>query len=145
MKLNLAKTLKILDQALDTLNYSIDVCGKIGAKDKYSYQELSEFEALTSRFARISDIVTQKLLKTIFIILKEETPTFLDRINLAEKLNMITGAGDLKQIRDIRNNITYEYLLDNLLDLYKEVLKMAPILLVNINKIKQYITEKKLI
>jgi hypothetical protein len=145
MKLNLAKTLKILEQALDTLNYSIDVCNKIGTKNNYSYQELSEFEALTSRFARISDIVTQKLLKTIFIILKEETPTFLDRINLAEKLNMITSSSDLKQIRDIRNNITHEYLLDNLLDLYKEVLKMAPILLVNINKIKQYITEKKII
>jgi uncharacterized protein with HEPN domain len=58
---------------------------------------------------------------------------------------MITSSSDLKQIRDIRNNITHEYLLDNLLDLYKEVLKMAPILLVNINKIKQYITEKKII
>jgi len=52
-----------LDRAVDMLRYSVQQCRKIGIKTDYSLDELDRFESLTSRFARTSDICTQKIMK----------------------------------------------------------------------------------
>lgn len=48
-------------------------------------KELDAFEILTSRFARLSDIIIQRVLKTIHSIDLDEIITVRDSINLAEK------------------------------------------------------------
>jgi hypothetical protein len=92
LRKELKTNLSTLDKALDTFNYSYKNCKKIGIKEEYNYEELDKFESLTSRFARISDILTQKIMKSIFILLREDVKTFIDRVNLAEKLDMIDSS-----------------------------------------------------
>lgn len=145
LKKELKEYMDILDKALDTFNHSFEKCKEIGIKEKYSYEELDKFESLTSRFARISDIVTQKILKNIFLLLREDAKTFIDRINLAEKLEIIPGAEQLKIIRDLRNEITHEYCMDDTAEIFKNVLECSDALLETVEKVKMYISGKKLL
>jgi hypothetical protein len=140
----LKNNLGILDKALDTFNYSYKNCKKIGIKDEYSYEELDKFESLTSRFARISDILTQKILKSIFLLLREDAKTFIDRINKAEKLEIIASADELKTIRDLRNEIAHEYCIDNISEIFENVLNCSGGLLKIIDSVKRYIVFKQL-
>ena len=62
----LRDNLKLLQKSVIYLDYSFNNRKSIGIK-KYSMSELNEFEALSGRFSRSSDILTQKVLKTLFI------------------------------------------------------------------------------
>ena len=52
-------------------------------------------------------------------------PTFVDRMNLCEKLGVISSAADLIEIRDLRNQIAHEYLSDNLTEIYGDCLTLS--------------------
>ena len=83
-------------------------------------------------------------MKSIFILLREDVNTFIDRINLAEKLEMIDSAEELKAIRDLRNEIAHEYCVDDISEIFENVLKYSGVLLRTIEKVKKYIDKKQL-
>lgn len=145
LKKKLSEYMEMLDKAMYTFNYSYEKCKEIGIKEKYSYEELDKFESLSSRFARICYILTQKILKNIFLLLREDAKTFIDRINLAEKLEIIPGAEQLKIIRDLRNEITHEYCMDDITEIFKNVLEYSEALLETVEKVKIYVSDKKMI
>jgi len=122
-----------INKAVRVLNYSLKKCTKISIKVSYTIEELDAFENLTSRFARTSDIYTQKIMKGIILILREDARTFLDRANLFEKLN-ITDAEELKLIRDLRNEISHEYRLSDVSEIFESVLEYSVKLLRIIEK-----------
>lgn len=99
----------LLEKLMTALAYSYEKCDDIGEKEEYDLEEQESFEALTSRFARTSDILTQKVLKTLFILLQENIKTIIDTANFLEKLEVIEKADDLLNIREIRNQIAHEY------------------------------------
>ena len=68
-----------LDLAVNSLKMSFDKCKIIGLKTIYNFEEQESFDSFTSKFARTSDIYTQKILKTIFYLLRE---TFIERQTL---------------------------------------------------------------
>ncbi|KJU84587.1 hypothetical protein MBAV_003218, partial [Candidatus Magnetobacterium bavaricum] len=126
-----------LGKVVELLNYSLQQCKKIGLKRDYSLDELDRFESLTSRFARTSDLYTQKVMKGIIIILREEAKTFIDRANLFEKLE-ISKAEDIKLIRDLRNEISHEYRMDNITEIFEAVIEYSDKLTVIIEKTMTY-------
>ena len=133
-----------LDMAVKMLKYSLQRCKKIGIKTDYSLEELDRFESLASRFARTSDIYTQKVMKGIILILREEANTFIDRANLFEKLG-ISSAEDLKLIRDLRNEISHEYRADDITEISEAVIKYSDKLIGLIEESKAFITRKGLL
>jgi len=116
---------QILGQAMPSFIRSIEKCHAFDLETLISFEVEESFDALTSKFARVSDIFTQKVLKSFLILLREDAPTFLDRMNLCEKLGIIPSANDLIEIRDLRNLIAHEYLTENLLEVYKESLHLS--------------------
>ena len=68
-----------------------------------------ELEALTGRFARLSDLLIQKVLKTIERLDRDTQGTVRDRILQAEQKGIIPSAAILLDIRDVRNTITHDY------------------------------------
>jgi hypothetical protein len=66
----LGQELVSLRNARDILQYSYEKCVQIGIKNDYNYEELESFEALTSRFARLSDLIIQKSSKKYSDFLK---------------------------------------------------------------------------
>jgi len=115
--------------AATSLEKSLAKCAKLTPAPRQSFEDEETFDALTSRFARTADILTQKVLKTTVLLLREDAPTFIDRMNLCEKLGMIPSAEELIAIRDLRNMIAHEYTTENLLELYADTVSASPALL----------------
>ena len=131
-----------LEKARDVLSYSYEKCTKIGVRADLSNDELEAFEALSARFARLSDIVIQKVIRYLDALDLEDTGTVRDRINRAEKKELINSSEDFVQIRMLRNEIAHEYKPDTIYEIFERVLALTPILLEAVDrihtKIKQY-------
>ncbi len=121
----LIENISFLENALITFDYSYQKCVNINIKDDYNPEELESFEALTSRFARISDILTQKVFNSIFSLIRENPKTFIDKCNLAEKFGMIDNAEKLISIRDLRNEIAHEYASIDLNEIFELCLNLT--------------------
>ena len=142
MKKLLTDELALLEKSLVMLNYSLENCQKIGIKDEYSMPELSEFEALAGRYSRSSDILTQKIIKTLFILLQEEAKFFIDRCNLSEKMGFVDSSDDLYAIRKLRNDIAHEYCIVDITEIFKPLIENSGLLLVIVGRVKDYIEER---
>ncbi len=64
--------LALVEQSAATLRHSLAKCAQMGLKAEYTLDELDHFEALSARFARTADLYTQRLLKSLFIVLGED-------------------------------------------------------------------------
>lgn len=117
--------LEALARATVSLEKSLVKCSRLKPSPRQTFEEKESFDALTSKFARCSDILTQKVLKTLVFLLREDAPTFIDRMNLCEKLGAIPSAKSLIEIRDLRNTIAHEYAVDDLMDIYAETLSLS--------------------
>ena len=98
-------------------------------------------EVLTSRFARLSDLYTQKLLNFFFKLLQEPDLSFIDKCQRLEKLGIIEDAKLLYAIRALRNQIAHEYAQDQLDVIYKGVLENTPTLITMIETSLQAIED----
>ena len=112
---------------------------KLDITKSLNEEELESCEALTARFARASDILTQKVLKNIFLFLKENPVTFIDKCNMAEKFDIIKNAEMLLNMRDLRNKIAHEYFLEDITSLFTEVLSFSATLCKMIDEINEYV------
>ena len=127
-----------LDKSLDALFYSYKKCESIEEKKECSLDELEIFEALSARFARSSDILTQKVIKSLVLLLQENMNTIIDTANFLEKLEIIENAHDLINIRELRNQIAHDYVAADLNALYDDVLAYTPKLKAITKNLKNY-------
>jgi uncharacterized protein with HEPN domain len=142
LKTNLKETLVLLENSFKALSYSYDKCLAIGEKSNYDLEEQESFEALTSRFARTSDILTHKAFKTLFAILQENVKTIIDAANLAEKLEIVENADDILNIRELRNQIAHEYINADLTTLFMDVLRYVPEIKIVIENFESYVNKE---
>ena len=119
----------LLKQALPSFERSLVKCRDLDFSLPISFEAEESLDALSSKFSRVSDIFTQKVLKTFIFVLREDAPTFLDRMNLCEKLGIIPSAEELIAIRDLRNIIAHEYLSENLVEIYMKIIELSDTLL----------------
>ena len=125
----LNETINIIEKASDILERSYNKCLAIGIKKEYSFEEMESFDAFTSRFARASDIYSQKLFRTLFELLDEYPESVLDLLNSAEKHNIITSVDHISEIRKLQNDIAHEYWANNIKLKFQDVLEHTPSLL----------------
>jgi uncharacterized protein with HEPN domain len=130
--------LVLLHKSVVALDYSYDKCSAIGEKEEFDLDQQESFEALTSRFARTSDILTQKVFKTLFILLQENIKTIIDAANLLEKLAVLESADDLLNVRELRNQIAHEYVESDVKGLFLDVLRYVPEIKKIINNVTGY-------
>ena len=120
------------------LTYSYDTCKSIGIKEEYTFDELDKFEALTSRFARTSDMLIQKIFRLIDILELERPGSVIDRINRAEKRGLISSSEILKEMRYLRNESSHEYIPTVIEQIFEKVLRLVPYLIDSIDKVNKY-------
>lgn len=138
----LREELKLLSKAVETLTLSVLKCKSILTKEAYSFEEMESFDSLTSKFGRTSDLYTQKVLRTLWMLLHEPFVPFIDLLNKAEKINLIESADKLLEIRDLRNQITHEYIPEAITDLVPEVIENCVLLFQNIQQTLHFIKER---
>ncbi len=117
--------------------------GVFPATRELSDEELIQLDALTSRFARLSDIIIQKVLRGMDAIELVDEGSMIDRINRAQKRGIIESAKDWFNIRELRNQIAHEYIVEDVDSLFKDVLSYTPIVLRCVKTAQAYIEEKK--
>lgn len=137
-KENLSFELENLAMAKDALQYSFQKCQETKLHEGLSNEELEGFEAFTSRFARLSDIIIQKIFRLLDFIDLEDTGTVRDRINRAEKKGVILSADSFLEIRILRNEIAHEYRSETIYAIFEKVLVYSPTLLESVDTIRDY-------
>jgi hypothetical protein len=135
---NLFEVLDQLDDALSWLERSHAICKEIGIKEKFKAEEYDAFETLTSRFARISDMVIQKVFRSIDKIEFEKEGTLLDVLNRSHKRGIIKSIDEVREIRELRNDIAHEYAPTDLKNLFGDTLRLSESLMEIINRVKEY-------
>lgn len=133
--LNLFETIAMLDNAIHWLKRSYTICSGIGLKESYTEEESDSFETLTSRFARVSDIIIQKAFRSIDAVEFENKGTLIDTINRAHKRGFFES---IEKLRELRNSIAHEYLQKGLADTFTDVLRFTPELFDITTQIKTY-------
>ncbi len=136
--LNLFDTINILDNAVHWLKRSYTICSEIGVKESYTEEEFDDFETLTSRFARVSDIIIQKAFRSIDAVEFENKGTLIDAVNRAHKRRFFESIEILREIRELRNTIAHEYVQEGLAETFADVLKFTPDLFGITVQIKNY-------
>ena len=93
-------------------------------------EDLETYEALVSRFSRVTDIFISKYLRTVAL---NDDPAYSgalkDWVNYAEKKGVISSASTWMQIRELRNKIAHEYATRDLAQIFTQVLEQTPFVL----------------
>jgi len=134
---------QLLDASIETLLLSVEKCRKIGIKQNYSFEEQESFDSLTSKFSRTSDVFTQKVIRTTWLLLHESFVPFIDMMNGCVKMGMLHAADEMIEIRDLRNQIAHEYIPDALRELVSEVMQLTDKLVENISYCRVFLSERK--
>lgn len=134
----LAKNLEHLSQSVRWLRRSYERCLAIGQKSEYADSEFDDFENLTSRFARTTDLVINKVLRSIDAVELLEPGTAIDAANRAEKRGIIESVSELRGLKELRNEIAHEYEAEDLASLFGAVLAAVPELFLTAERIAVY-------
>lgn len=90
-------------------------------------ESLETFEALVSRFSRVTAIFAAKYLRALA---EQDDPAFRgslrDWVNYAEKRGVIQSAKMWMDIWELRNKISYEYATKDLSGVFKKMLANTP-------------------
>ena len=130
---------KLLKKQLSWIELSYNECYKIGLKSDYSIDEFGKFETLCSRYSRSIDFLIRKIFRTIDAYEFENQGTLIDVVNNAHKRGLFKDIDELRIMKDIRNTIVHEYIEEDLIDVFEEVLEYSEKLIVIIRTTLDYI------
>ena len=134
-----------MNKSRTKLAESFSQCKNVVLEKKLTEKEEIMFEALTARFSRLSDYLIQRIFRTVDVIELDDSGTVRDRINRAEKKAWINSADDFIKIRTMRNIIAHEYNDDEVIEVYKIVMSLIPVLLDACGNIEAYVARKELL
>ena len=118
-----------LSQAGQHLAWSLQRSLPLAERPSWCAEDLERLESLASRFARLADLLSQRIMRLADDLELESPGSLLDRIHRAEKRGWADTDGDLVRVRELRNLIAHEYEDEDLPALYREVMRLAPVLL----------------
>ena len=100
-------------------------------------------DSLTSRFARLADVLTQQVFRLADQLDYLEEGSFIDRLNRAEKRGWIESSDDWRRIRELRNQISHQYSDEKWRSIVQEVFRYVPVLLECVARIPDVRDAKK--
>ena len=135
----LAESLAELERALSHLVYSANACADLPPDEPTPNEEvLARIEAFTSRFARVVDLMSKRVLRAMDQFEMYEAGTLLDIANRAEKRGVIESVDWLRELKDTRNRISHDYAGDRLPEILAYCREELPSLLATCKRIKDY-------
>lgn len=84
---------------------------------------------MSSRFGRLIDIIIHKFFRALDLVELTEGGSLLDVIHRAEKRGLIDKAFDMRALKDLRNEIVHDYLMERFDFLHKEIFNNVPVIL----------------
>jgi len=123
MKEKLLVDKQLLEKQLFWIDISYNECMKIGIKNEYDIDEFGRFETLCSRYSRGIDFLIRKMFRTLDEYEFENQGTLVDVVNNAHKRGIFESVEELRIMKDVRNTIVHEYIEDELVDVFEDVLE----------------------
>lgn len=123
------------------LSFSIESVSSVAGAGKWSELELEKVEAFTSRFARVVDLLINRVLRAIDRYELHEPGTLLDTANRAEARGLISGVDWLRELKDVRNRIAHDYAGLQLPDLFVYCQRVIPALEQTCVRVDNYIDQ----
>ncbi len=116
---------------------------KVRNTDINDFQDLSEedlekIEVLFSRFSRAVDMLINRILRGIDILELEDVGTKLDIVIRAEKRGFVDSYETLIAMKDLRNELSHEYVGERLISKLDEVRKFSEKLIEVGNRVIEY-------
>ena len=137
-KNNLLSAWQHCEKATRWLERSFKLCPE-PEYHELSEEEWDQLEALASRYARLTDILIHRMLRSLDLYEFSEPGSILDAANRSVKRGFIESVDVLREFKDLRNEIVHEYSLDNLDELYAEIYRKVPSLLEFKRRIGDYL------
>jgi uncharacterized protein YutE (UPF0331/DUF86 family) len=134
----LRENLETLNLSVEWVKHSYENTRIIQPKEKYALEEFDKLENLSSRYARTTDMLVNKVLRSIDTVESEDIGTVIDIMNRAEKRGIVTSAELLHTIKDLRNNNVHEYKIAEITRFFEDVQKYTPVLLEIIENVNEY-------
>lgn len=133
----LKESLAELDRALAHLQYSAHaVAHLVEPLDEPAWAQV---DAFTSRFARVIDLLSKRVLRALDQYEMQDPGTLLDVANRAEKRGIILSVDWLRELKDARNQIAHDYSGDRILEILQFCRQKLPELLATCARTKTYI------
>ena len=129
----------LLKKQLFWIDISYVECSSIGLKEKYAIDEFGKFETLCSRYSTGIDFLIRKIFRTLDEYEFENQGTLVDVVNNAHKRGLFDDIEELRIMKDVRNTIVHEYIEDELVEVFEEVLEYTKKLIEVINSTLAYI------
>lgn len=123
-----------VEQAVKQLEIAYNHCRNFRSQRHFSEQESMDLEAMTARFSRLVDLFTSKLLRAIDAAELITDGTLIDVMNRAEKRGIIKSSESLRSLKELRNEIAHEYLLQKLELLHDNIFESIPLILDMVDK-----------
>jgi hypothetical protein len=139
MREKLLQDKKLLVKQLFWIQLSFDECLKIGIKKEYTIEEFGKFETLCARYGRSIDFLIRKIFRTLDEYEFENQGTLIDVVNNAHKRGLFEDIDELRIMKDVRNTIAHEYIEDDLVEVFDEVLEYSEKLITIIQNTLNYI------
>ena len=133
----LKENLDAINASLSRLLYSFEICSKTGLKEAYTEEEFIVFEAMTSRYARTTDMLVNKVLRSLDAVEYINGGTVIDAANNAEKRGIVDSQY-LRKLKDLRNSIAHEYVTENITRFFAKVLEFTPLLKKSLENLNSY-------
>jgi len=135
------ENLKSLNKSVEWLEKSLQRAKRINVEGTVNLEEeeLEILETLSNRFGRTVDLLINKVLRSLDILELEDVGRKLDIVIRAEKRGFVNDYRLLIEMKDLRNELVHEYLQENLLDKFKEVMDRAPLLISVVEKVNDYV------
>jgi len=98
-----------LREALEHLEHLLPFTEEI--LKNISYEDFGSLEILTTRFAKLQDVIGAKVFPMILILLQDykSSNSYIDNLNKLEKLEILPSKQAWSNMRDLRNDLTHEY------------------------------------
>lgn len=134
----LQSDINVMHKAAKALELSWKGCRLLASNKKSTQANMDALELLSSRFARLTDFLIQRIFRLIDQIDLETEGTVRDIIHRAEKKLLIDSADEFIEARLLRNKIAHEYAAEVMTEIFLAAVRLVPMLLDATKRVEAY-------
>jgi hypothetical protein len=135
------KNVKDFEKSIDWLERALKKSETVDV-DRLSEEDIEKIEVLFSRFSRSTDMLINRVLRGIDLLELEDIGTKLDVVIRAEKRGFVESFRELIALKDLRNELAYEYLGEWFVNKLPEVVEASKRLIEIANRVLNYVYEE---
>lgn len=127
-----------MHKAAKALELSWKGCCSLAPNKKSAQTNMDALDLLSSRFARLTDFLIQRIFRLIDQVDLETEGTVRDIIHRAEKKLLISSADAFIEARILRNKIAHEYAEEVMTEIFLAAVRLVPMLLDATKRVEAY-------